>query len=124
MKRNNQKKKQATENQRKKKKRKDDDFVDKKDIEIQDDEDAFQPEEAIIFDLNEESHENQVTIVRQKHLNSAYVSIEKLFDQLKTIRTDQGEIPLDKFDALNGHDAAIALRNDLNFIVAPYEKAD
>jgi len=104
----------------KKKKKTDDEFV-VKDEGL--DDETFQPEEAIIFDLNEESHENQTAIIRQKRLNSAFVGLLIIEKQLKTISNEHNEVPLDKFDELQMQETAIALRNDLNFVLAPYEKS-
>ena len=44
-------------------------------------------------DLNEESHENQAAIVRQKRLNSAYTSIKKVYKDLKSIIDENGKSP-------------------------------
>jgi len=78
-------------------------------------------ENAIVFDLNEESHENQVSIVRQKHLNSAYKNLEALYLKVKDVCTAEGEVPLEKYDELKIHKIGKELRNDLNYVLAPFE---
>jgi len=78
-------------------------------------------ETAIVFDLNEESHENQVSIVRQKHLNSAFKSMDIFYQKLKEIAISEGEVPLEKFDELKMQKLGKELRNDLNYVLAPFE---
>jgi len=98
-----------------KKKRK----ISKEDSTVKSDPDAV--ETAIVFDLNEESYENQPTIVRQKHLNNSYKNLDVFLQKLKDLASPEGEVPLQKFDEQKLYKLGKELRSDLNFVLAPFE---
>jgi len=78
-------------------------------------------ETAIVFDLNEESHENQSSIVRQKHLNTAWQHLDGFYNKVKALASPEGEVPLEKFDAEHMYKLGKQLRNELNFVLSPFE---
>jgi len=78
-------------------------------------------ETAIVFDLNEESYENQPTVVRQKHLNNSYKNLDVLIQKMKDLASPEGEVSLQKFDEQKLYKLGKDLRNDLNFVLAPFE---
>jgi len=78
-------------------------------------------ETAIVFDLNEESHENQSAIVRQKHLNTAMQNLETFYAKMKELVTPEGEVPLEKFDDQKLYKVGKQLRNEMNFVLSPFE---
>jgi len=75
-----------------------------------------------VFDLNEESYDNPA-IVRQKHLNNIYKNLE-LFQQKVNELVSDGEVSLQKFDEEKLYKLGKELRNDLNFVLAPFENAN
>jgi len=76
-------------------------------------------ETAIVFDLNEESHENQAAF-RQKHLNTAWQNLETLYNNVKELVKD-GEVSLEKFDEQKLYKVGKQLRNELNYVLSPFE---
>jgi len=79
-------------------------------------------ENAIVFDLNEESYDNPA-IVRQKHLNNVYKNLEMFRQEVKDITTE-GEVSLQQFDDQKLYKIGKELRNDLNFVLAPFENTN
>jgi len=77
-------------------------------------------ETAIVFDLNEESHENQSAIVRQKHLNTAWQNLETFYNNVKEL-VKEGDVSLEKFDEQKLYKVGKQLRNELNYVLSPFE---